>query len=109
MNFALPDIKHSANISLLVFVSGLSAAFAQENSYKTQVAAALSDQPVMFRENKGQFGNTILYTACSYGTGANVSFLQNGLSFALPREIKEAPSGSASLSVQDEKKEEDER
>lgn len=62
----------------------------------------LTNLPVSFRKNMGQWDDKIVYQGFSPGWNANINFLKNGLSFGLTREVaeqeeKENPSEHKSL------------
>lgn len=53
------------------------------------ISKNLQNYPILFRQNVGQWDNTILYKGSSLGWNASVNFKNNGLSFGFSRTAEE--------------------
>ena len=78
--------------ALLLALSIFNIGFSQKNTTTSNGVASkdayaqLGNLPVTFRENVGQWNDTVLYQGFSPGWQANINFMKDGLSFGLSRE-----------------------
>lgn len=84
------NIHKIVNLLFLAFI--FQSALSQEKKPvdKQRILDGLSEMPLTFRANVGQWDKEILFQGNSPAWGANVAFLKNGVSFGFTRNYKDA-------------------